>query len=60
LEYFKQDFQVDNELKKQLGLTNLDYVDKTLQVLKKTDSTANCWKEIESNLNILRWWTRTK
>ncbi|MBD2681570.1 MULTISPECIES: hypothetical protein [Nostoc] len=60
LEYFKQDIQVDNELRKQLGITNLDYVDKTLEALRKTDSTANCWKEIESNLKILRWWTRTK
>lgn len=60
LEYFKQDFQVDNELKQQLGLTNLEYVDKTLQALKKTDPTANCWNEIESDLEILRWWTRTK
>ncbi|MBL1203005.1 MAG: hypothetical protein FWK04_29040 [Nostoc sp. GBBB01] len=60
LEYFKQDIQVDNEQRKQLGLANLDYVAKTLETLKKTDSTANCWQEIESNLNILRWWTRTK
>ncbi|MDZ8030070.1 MAG: hypothetical protein RMY64_04845 [Nostoc sp. DedQUE08] len=60
LEYFKEDIQTSNELKKQLALTNLDYVDKTLEVLRKTDSTANCWKEIESNLKILRWWTRTK
>lgn len=60
LEYFKEDIQVNNELRKQLGLTNLDYVDQTLEVLKKVDSTANCWKEIESNLKILRWWARTK
>ncbi|MBD2611965.1 hypothetical protein H6G94_11870 [Nostoc punctiforme FACHB-252] len=60
LEYFKQDIQVDNELRKQLGLANLDYVAKTLETLKKTDSTANCWQEIESNLKILRWWTRAK
>ncbi|MBD2169390.1 hypothetical protein H6G04_34070 [Calothrix membranacea FACHB-236] len=60
LEYFKEDIQVNNELRKHLGLTNLDYVDRTLEAIKKTDSTANCWKEIESNLKVLRWWTRTK
>lgn len=60
LEYFKEDIQVGSELRKQLGLTNLDYVDKTLEALRKTDSTANCWKEIEPNLKIVRWWTRTK
>ena len=60
LEYFKEDIQTNNQLKKQLGLTHLDYVDKTLQAIKKTDSTASCWQEIESNLKILRWWGRTK
>lgn len=59
LEYFKQDILANNELKKQLGLTNLNYVDKTLAALRKVDSTAN-WQEIESNLQILHWWGRTK
>jgi hypothetical protein len=60
LEYFKEDIQANNELKKQLGITNLDYVDKTLEAIIKTDSTANIWNEIESNLKIVRWWIRTK
>lgn len=58
LEYFKADIQVNNELRKDLGITNLDYVDKILKALKKTDSTALCWDEIESSFKILRWWSR--
>lgn len=59
LEYFKEDILANNELRKQLGLTNLNYVDKTLAALRKVDSTAN-WQEIESNLKILHWWGRAK
>ncbi len=60
LEYFKEDIQVNNEFKKKLGLTNLDYVDKTLKAVKETNPTATCWNEIESNLKTLHWWSRTK
>ncbi|KYC39488.1 hypothetical protein WA1_32750 [Scytonema hofmannii PCC 7110] len=60
LEYFKEDIQTNDDLKKQIGITNLDYVDKTLGAIKKTDSTADSWKEIESNLKIVRWWIRAK
>ncbi len=60
LEYFKEGIQVNNDLEKQLSMTNLDYVEKTLEAIRKTDSTANCWEEIESNLKKVRWWTRTK
>jgi hypothetical protein len=59
LEYFKEDIQANNELTKQIGITNLEYVDKTLKAIRKTDSTAENWKEVESNLNIVRWWIRT-
>ncbi len=60
LEYFKEGIQVNNDLEKQLSMTNLDYVETTLEAVRKTDSKANCWEEIESNLKIVRWWTRTK
>ncbi|MUG98790.1 hypothetical protein F7734_43465 [Scytonema sp. UIC 10036] len=60
LEYFKEGIQVNNDLEKQLSVTNLDYVEKTLEAVKKTDSKANCWQEIESNFKIVRWWTRAK
>jgi hypothetical protein len=60
LEYLKEDIQVNNKLKQQLGLTNLDYVEKTLKAVKETNPTATCWNEIESNLKRLHWWSRTK
>ncbi|MBW4509645.1 MAG: hypothetical protein KME64_24500 [Scytonematopsis contorta HA4267-MV1] len=60
LEYLKEDIQVNDKLKQQLGLTNLDYVDKTLKAVKETNPTATCWNEIESNLKKLQWWSRTK
>ncbi len=60
LEYFKEDIQANHEIKKQLALTNLDYVDKTLEAIRKTDSTTDTWKEVESNFKIVRWWIRTK
>jgi hypothetical protein len=60
LEYLKEDIQVNNKLKQQLGLTNLDYVDKTLKAVKETNPTATCWNEIDSNLKTLHWWSRTK
>ncbi|MBD2301802.1 hypothetical protein [Nostoc sp. FACHB-190] len=60
LEYFKEDMLTKNELRKQLGLTNLNYVDKTLIAIKNIDSTADYWQEIESNLKVLHWWVRTK
>jgi hypothetical protein len=60
LEYFKEDIQFDNELKKQLGITNLEYVATTLKAIRQTNPTANCWDEIDSNLKTLRWWIRTK
>lgn len=60
LEYFKEDIEVNSELKKQLGITNLDYVDKTLKAIRETNPTADCWNEIESNFKTLHWWIRTK
>jgi SpoVK/Ycf46/Vps4 family AAA+-type ATPase len=58
LEYFQEDIQVNSEIKKQLGITNFDYVDNTLKAIRKTDPKADCWNEIESNLKILRWWIK--
>jgi hypothetical protein len=56
LEYFQEDIQVNWEIKKQLGITNFDYVDKTLKIIREVDPTAACWNEIESNLKILHSW----
>lgn len=51
MKYLKEDIQKDDKL---LGIANFDYVNKTLAALKETDSIANCWKEIERNLNTLK------
>lgn len=51
LEYIKTDIQGN----KDLMFANLQYVDETLKVYKKVDSTAPCWKVIESELEKLRW-----
>lgn len=58
LKYFKEDIQVNSEPQKQSALKNLDYVDRTLKEIRKTNSTATDWDKIDSNLKILHWFTK--
>lgn len=59
LKYLIEDIQASNAVDKQLGEANLNFVEKTLLALEKSNPKANYWHDVATNLDIVNWWTRT-
>ncbi|QHG18712.1 hypothetical protein [Nostoc sp. ATCC 53789] len=56
LKYLKLDIP---KLDKQVIQKNFDVIDKIFTVTREADSSANCWQEVDSNLEKISWWIRT-